>query len=193
MHELAMLPFFGSISDVTWHFFSPVQWLKSGGWAENTWAYRLTSNSNTALPRPTKPDSLYLDLPTKSSQFGTCRPTKLDKIKNLFHHLHFGSVTGHSLCSAGGNGRRETNSQSKDGVSKGSRWRSGGFCFERAADGTNYPEPTEPQQDARRLRSWRLRLRRLPPGHPVADARLGEDAPGAVRILSQLLPHPAQL
>ena len=75
MHELAMLPFFGSISDVTWHFFSPVQWLKSGGWAENTWGYRLTSNSNTALPRPTKPDSLYLDLPTKSSQFGTCRPT----------------------------------------------------------------------------------------------------------------------
>ena len=31
----------------------------------------------------TKLDSLYLDLPAKSSQFGTCRPTKLDKIKNF--------------------------------------------------------------------------------------------------------------
>ena len=50
MHELPMLPFFGRISDATWHFFSPVQWPKSGGWAENTWGYRLTSNSKTVLP-----------------------------------------------------------------------------------------------------------------------------------------------
>ena len=35
------------------------------------------------LTTPTKPDLLYLDLPPKSSQFGTCRSTKLDKLKNL--------------------------------------------------------------------------------------------------------------
>ena len=40
--------------------------------------------------RPSGP--LYQDLPPKSSQFGTCRPTKLDKIKNFRVALQAGSV-----------------------------------------------------------------------------------------------------
>ena len=43
--------------------------------------------------RPTKPDSLYLDLPPKSSQFGTCRPTRLDKIKNFRFEVQLGAVS----------------------------------------------------------------------------------------------------
>ena len=37
----------------------------------------------TSPSGPTKLDSLYLDLPPKSSQYGTLRPTKLHQIKNL--------------------------------------------------------------------------------------------------------------
>ena len=35
----------------------------------------LEDSSTYRALRPTKPDSLNLDLPAKSSQFGTCRPT----------------------------------------------------------------------------------------------------------------------
>ena len=34
------------------------------------------------------------DLPAKSSQFSTLRPTKLDIIKNFLHHVRFGGLDG---------------------------------------------------------------------------------------------------
>ena len=44
--------------------------------------------------RPTKLVSLYLDLRPESSQFSLAQPTILDKIKNLYDHIHFGGVVG---------------------------------------------------------------------------------------------------
>ena len=41
---------------------------------------------------PTKPDSLNRDLPPESSQFGTCRPTKLGKIKSFRVEVRSGPV-----------------------------------------------------------------------------------------------------
>ena len=68
----------------------------------------VASNSKSGTREKSQPHPHLKD----GTVYRQVRSTKLDKIKNLFHHLHFGSVTGHSLCSAGGNGRRETNSQS---------------------------------------------------------------------------------
>ncbi len=42
----------------------------------------------------------YKYFPAKSSQFGTCRPTKLDKIKNLHDSDRDGSVTGHWIAAS---------------------------------------------------------------------------------------------
>ena len=44
---------------------------------------------------------LQCDLPSESSQFGTLRPTKLDKIKNLSHQIPGGGVIGRSPANTG--------------------------------------------------------------------------------------------
>ena len=38
------------IRDVGYYLIGPRQWPKTGGWGENKWGYRLTSNSNIVLP-----------------------------------------------------------------------------------------------------------------------------------------------
>ena len=54
---------------------------------------RLVPGFISTNPRSTELDSLQQDFPPKSSQFGTCRPTKLDKIKNLHLEIQVSSLT----------------------------------------------------------------------------------------------------
>ena len=76
-----------------------------------------------------------------SSQFGTCRPTKLDKIKNFYNYFHSGTVIGFQPGPAVKPVRRRAADQyssvSSTAEALANLARASGFCRVPADLGTN--------------------------------------------------------